>query len=690
MRTICGAFDPVKLALLWGEVQYFHPEPVPLWNEAFDTALLELAQQPLRAVVERLLQTLGDPVVGIETTMRREPPRVSVQLPQVRATTTDGFPIVAIPDPAALETREGQQALASTLASIQRSDAAIIDLSTERPLTVSERRCMVHLFAVFGQPALEERVYHGFPGQAELSTGEFHTGWITRDATVRGRFPRTAFLLSVHSVVPPLAIALQQLGRGALFLVGEGNGGPSTTECEPFQRFDCGDGVIARLRTGAVVPPVWNGCFRNREAAEAAAFTWLREPTPIVVPVRQKTPSVLYPTESYRVAAVQLFNTIRRFHPDRERLRSGWDAAFRRLWPEFFAVSEPKAFSTLVRRFLTATGDGHAVVKSRYDAELFGSLPPPLRVREIEGQPTVVRVAHPIAQEAGVRRGDVIVAVDGEPAERRLERLRRYLAASTPQAHRLYALNRLLNGSEGSVARLIVRGDSGKDRTVAVPRMAALLGGTRLSERDGEAVRQFGQETVYFDLDRLRPDEADTALERSLRARTLILDLRGYVHETAWPLAPRLTAKDAPIGARFLRPLVAPPSLLPDIDERQLVEAFVQRLPKDDGRARFRGRLIVLVDERTQSQAEHTALFLEACGARFVGTPTAGAVGDVTSIALPHGIFARFSGQSVLHADGRVVQRVGIQPHVVVRPTLSGVRRGRDEVLEAALGRFPR
>jgi hypothetical protein len=34
------------------------------------------------------------------------------------------------------------------------------------------------------------------------------------------------------------------------------------------------------------------------------------------------------------------------------------------------------------------------------------------------------------------------------------------------------------------------------------------------------------------------------------------------------------------------------------------------------------------------------------------------------------------------HADGRQLQRVGIQPHVRVCPTIAGLRAGRDEVLE--------
>jgi C-terminal processing protease CtpA/Prc len=94
----------------------------------------------------------------------------------------------------------------------------------------------------------------------------------------------------------------------------------------------------------------------------------------------------------------------------------------------------------------------------------------------------------------------------------------------------------------------------------------------------------------------------------------------------------------------------------------------------------------MLIDERTISQAEHTGLFFEAAaGTVFVGTPTAGANGDVTNLVVPGGNTIRFTGQAIHHADGRQLQRVGLQPHVPARPTVAGLRAGRDEVLEAAL-----
>ena len=94
----------------------------------------------------------------------------------------------------------------------------------------------------------------------------------------------------------------------------------------------------------------------------------------------------------------------------------------------------------------------------------------------------------------------------------------------------------------------------------------------------------------------------------------------------------------------------------------------------------------MLIDERTVSQAEHTGLFLKAAnGTTWIGSPTAGANGEITSLAVPGGITVGFTGQSVRHPDGRQLQRVGLAPDVEATPTLRGIREGRDEVLDRAL-----
>jgi C-terminal processing protease CtpA/Prc len=94
----------------------------------------------------------------------------------------------------------------------------------------------------------------------------------------------------------------------------------------------------------------------------------------------------------------------------------------------------------------------------------------------------------------------------------------------------------------------------------------------------------------------------------------------------------------------------------------------------------------MLIDEFAGSQAEHTGLFLEAAnGTKFIGGPTAGANGDLTNFTVPGGLRITFSGHGIHHADGRQLQRVGLLPDIEVKPTIQGIREGRDEVQERAI-----
>ncbi len=102
----------------------------------------------------------------------------------------------------------------------------------------------------------------------------------------------------------------------------------------------------------------------------------------------------------------------------------------------------------------------------------------------------------------------------------------------------------------------------------------------------------------------------------------------------------------------------------------------------------FAGKVVILVDEITQSQAEYTTMAFRADpDAIVVGSTTAGADGNVSQLRLPGGLSTMFSGIGVFYPDGRPTQRVGIVPDLVVRPTIAGIRAGRDEVLEAGVSR---
>jgi hypothetical protein len=224
----------------------------------------------------------------------------------------------------------------------------------------------------------------------------------------------------------------------------------------------------------------------------------------------------------------------------------------------------------------------------------------------------------------------------------------------------------------------------GGTREIEAKRVAGLAGAMRA--RGGPMYRMIDDHFGYADLTGLERGEVGAMFDALGAAEAIVFDMRGYPNHTASSIAARLTDRRRVAVARFDRAVVRAWQLgRGERRETRSTTSFLQYLP-DPVAPTYRGLTVMLIDERAISQAEHMGLFLRAAnGTRFVGTPTAGANGDVTWFSLPGGVRVSLTGQSVCWPDGAALQRCGLQPDVWVAPTVAGIRAGRDEVLERAL-----
>jgi C-terminal processing protease CtpA/Prc len=329
----------------------------------------------------------------------------------------------------------------------------------------------------------------------------------------------------------------------------------------------------------------------------------------------------------------------------------------------------------------TRIQDSHAYVAGKvYTDQLIGAGYPPIRLRMIEGRPVVTSVFDSAARAAGIRAGDIVMSVDGEDANARLERYEKLISAATMQSLRDKASVVFMNGPVGSTVTLTLRdGESGVRRATLIRRPEDY---TTLyhRERTGDIIRVVRDNIGYVDLDRLTIEMVDSMFDRLKNTRAIIFDMRGYPNGTAWAIAPRLTDRQ-PRVALIETPLVGHGFAEP------ASEASYQTVgPTPPGKWRYLGKTVMLIDERAESQAEHTGLFLRAAnGTRFVGSATAGTDGEIATMTLPGRITVGFTGQSIRYPDGRQLQRIGLVPDITVSPTIAGIRAGRDEVLERAI-----
>jgi C-terminal processing protease CtpA/Prc len=398
-------------------------------------------------------------------------------------------------------------------------------------------------------------------------------------------------------------------------------------------------------------------------------------PVPQALPVPRDDrdwPEAALPSRELRIfAAIRAWGLLARFFPYMD-LVAGWDAQLPRTILAAEAATDAAGYRVALAALGAALHDGHVGVHAiPYAAR--GA--PNLELRLVERRPIITAVWDPELGKLGVRAGDEVVSIDGAPIDKRRAALRLITSAGTAAALENAILAAALAGPPDRPVTLELRGAAAGTRRIALPRSRPR------PPPAGPHYKLLPGDIGYADLRLLVEDEVDAVFAAFAKARGIVLDLRGYPNGTAWPITPYINVKRARLGAQLVQPLVR----ALEGEGQRTGTTFHQPLPQAPGKPLYKGRVAVLIDDRAISQAEHSCLFFEAAGATFVGTPTHGTDGEITSMRLPGGLRMSFTGQAVRHADGRQLQRRGIQPAIASAPTIAGIRAGRDEVLERAI-----
>ena len=385
-----------------------------------------------------------------------------------------------------------------------------------------------------------------------------------------------------------------------------------------------------------------------------------------------------YPSVEYRIlAAYRIWGAIHYFFAYKDLMDEDWDKIFAGYLPKFIAAKDAREYHLVVAELISYLSDSQATAESAELAQYFGEAPVGLRLRLIEKKPIITEILDEEASKSGIKRGDMVVKIDGENMGERIKREVNYISASTAQRLGYSVIERILNGPESSTAVLTIASAGGQTKEIKLVRSQRYLSALT-TQRTGDAVKILPGNIGYADLDRLQAAAVDGMFDKLRDTQTIIFDLRGQSHDVAGAIARRLTEKRNVQAAIITGPIAMCPDLPASYFEVQTVP------PSDEWK--YKGKTVMLIDGRTAGEAERTGLFLQAVnGTESIGAPSGGSDGDPASFTIPGGITITFSGHDIRHPNGGALQRLGLQPTVTVAPTIRGVRAGRDEVLEGAL-----
>jgi C-terminal processing protease CtpA/Prc len=655
-----------SLGKVWGAARYAHPAfgyRDVAWDAATVRAIERARDGALPEAAQELLASLGDPMTRVVERCTR-----TAQDDEQRAPETLAHGVVLL-------------------------DLRATACGAAAPWLAELEPQLVHGSVT---PPGERRVRHwGFRTQLPGQPTPYHSSFvIAAGGPVHGTRsePLRALVLVVdaRSTLTPALQALVRTRKASLLAVGPVHDELFTSHL----RVPVADGFEAVIRTGepsddegrAVSAVVTTIAASSTDAAVREVALQMTRPMrrrSIASRGPQREEYVLriddayveqpFPDFAHRVlAAYRLWNTIDQFYPYKH-LIGPWEPRFADILARLAAASDELQYELALAEVSTFVPDGHTrLVGADRFAEIRGVAFGPFYTMQVEGKPIVVEMLDASAQAAGIAKGDEVVSVDGQPAGERLELLARHIPGSTEAMVRHYATLGVTVGADGSTAVIGLRRPDGSIYSATV-RRSLHYGG----EPPAEPWSILPEGVGYVDLNYLEPKDVARMLTALAGTRGLILDMRGYPRGTAMELARRLARTGTRITAQVIIPI---------IDGGMRGEELILQENLYPPGTLYTAPTVTLIDERAQSQAEHLCLAVESMNDTiFVGSPTAGANGPITHVALPGGIWFQFTGTHIRHADGRQLQRVGIIPDVSVPRTIEALRAGRDEVLEKAI-----
>jgi len=385
-----------------------------------------------------------------------------------------------------------------------------------------------------------------------------------------------------------------------------------------------------------------------------------------------------YPDEGQRLLALfRFWNAARYYFPYMYANGGDWNAVLPEFIPRLIAAKDADEYHLTVAEMTTRLEDAHVVANSAPLARRFGVRLPPFEARSIEGQIVVWKLRGAHTDSSALRVGDVITHVDGEAVAERRRDLGKYVAAGNPSVFERKLVELVLRGRQDSATYTIERDGEPVTRRVA---MAPPPSRTLPVYPVTDLAKVLPNGNIgYINMGDLELAEVDSALAIVRNTDGIVMDVRNYPRGTMYAFA-NFFNRDARPFAKFTSVDPAYPG--------QVVwtTPMLAGLPGGNATA-YRGRVAILVDERTQSHAEFSVMALRTAPEnKVIGSQTAGADGNITRLTLPGGILTLFTGLGVYYPDGRETQRIGIVPDIEIRPTLKGLRAGKDEVLERAIG----
>jgi C-terminal processing protease CtpA/Prc len=393
--------------------------------------------------------------------------------------------------------------------------------------------------------------------------------------------------------------------------------------------------------------------------------------------------NMAYPDDGFRLLSLyRYWNIINYFFPYKHLTDKDWNTCLSEYIPKFIEAKNELEYELATIQIIGDVKDTHANLwggTNNKMHELRGWNFPPFHLTFIENDLVINDFFDDEkSKTTGLELGDVMTSINGASVDSLVNAMQDFYPASNqPTRLRDISFN-ILRSTNDTIHVTVKRDGKTLDKTINLYHQKNIKGYYTWYkvEKEKSSFKKIDDNIGYITLKNITKADVEVIKKEFKDTKGIIVDVRNYPSAfMPFRLGHFFTSKDVAF-VKFTKANIKYPGEF--IYSKELL------IPHNN--EFYEGKIVILVNEITQSQGEYTAMaFRAGNNVTIIGSTTAGADGNTSKIYLPGGLMTMISGIGVYYPDGSETQRVGIIPDIEVKPTIKGIKEGRDEVLDKAI-----
>lgn len=387
-----------------------------------------------------------------------------------------------------------------------------------------------------------------------------------------------------------------------------------------------------------------------------------------------------YPDAGFRLLSLyRYWNIIQYYFPYKNLIEEDWKNVLSEFIPKFLESKDENEYTLTVLELIGRVHDTHANIWGGNQTlkSHFGLRYASVELTFIESKPVVSGFYdEKLGKETGLEIGDIISSINNRPVEEIIKENVKYAPASNYTTKLRDIATNLLRTSDTIINIEFIRSDKRESKTLNTYSSKEINIYSKYQVTD-TCFKLINKDIAYINNGSLKREYLPKIWKEIENTKGLIIDIRNYPSDfPIYALSSYLMPKSTPF-VKFTNGSIENPGLF----------TFTKSLNAGKkNKNYYKGKVIILINEISQSSAEfHTMAYRVNPNSTVIGSTTAGADGNVSQFYLPGGISSMISGIGVYYPEGKETQRIGIVPDIELKPTIQGIKEGKDELLDKAI-----